>query len=137
MPKHGKRKAKATAKPLAVPLDNKPRYSTLEVHQLPTPIPTPATKARNRVSFVNINEPLVRAKVSLTPARALVDPEALRMEEEYEEEERQRVLEEEQAAQEEDESARGEVSDKEDQLGSGPWISKGNPTGYSILMMKR
>jgi len=61
MPKHWKRKAKPAGKPLAVlSLDNKPRYTTPEVHQLPTLEPTPAIKARNRMSTVDVNDPLAR-----------------------------------------------------------------------------
>jgi len=68
MPKHG-RKGKRMAKPLVVPsLDNKPRYSTPDLQQLPTPEPTPAVKARSRESSSIYNEdggPLARAKVTV------------------------------------------------------------------------
>jgi len=52
MPKHGKGKRKAAAKPLAVhSLDNRPRYRTPGVQgnapHLPTPEPTPAVRTGN------------------------------------------------------------------------------------------
>jgi len=131
MPKHRKCKGKATA-PMAVPsLDNRPRYRTPEVQvsvpQLPTPEPTPAVKTGNRQvsverklaaeTSVSIITPLVRvpdAIVREALARAdLWKPVASVHEEEEEEEE----------------SAHAEISD-EDHNFDGPWVAKGNPTGF-------
>jgi len=121
MPKHG-RKGKGMAKPLAVPsLDNKPRYSTPDVQQLPTPEPTPAAKARSRRSssiFVKDGGPLVRAKLTT------------RSKEEWERErqERKEQVQRVQATQEEM-SALEESDEKECEF-KGPWVTKGNPPGF-------
>jgi len=120
MPKHG-RKGK-TAKPLAVPsFDNKPRYSTPEVQQLPTPEPTPAVKARSRgldTLEEATNRPLVRDKI---PTRS-------KEEWEKEQEKWKQQVQREQATQEE--MSAPEESDKEECEFEGPWVAKGNPPGF-------
>jgi len=121
MPKHG-RKGKGMAKPLAVPsLDNKPRYSTPDVQQLPTLEPTPAVKARSRglPTFEEAtNRPLVRAKVTM---RSKEDWERERQE-------RKEQVQREQATQEETSAL--EESDEEECEFQGPWVAKGNPLGF-------
>jgi len=121
MPKHG-RKGKGMAKPLAVPsLDNKPRYSTPDVQQLPTPEPTPAVKAKSRGLLTleeEMNRPLVRAKVTM------------RSKEEWEREweEWKQQVQCEQATQEEMSAL--EESDVEECEFQGPWVAKGNPPSF-------
>ena len=95
----------------------------MSVSQLPTPEPTPAVKTGNRqlsverklAAEVSVSDRLVRvpdAIVREALARAdLRKPVASVYEEE------------------EEESARGGIRD-EDQIFSGPWVSKGNPTGF-------
>jgi len=121
MPKHGK-KGKGTAKPLPVPsLDNKPRYSTPEVQQLPTPEPTPAAKARSRWSASIYNEdggPLVRAKVTTRSKE----------EWEREREERKQQVQREQGTQEE--MSAPEESGEEECEFQGPLVAKGNPPEF-------
>jgi len=126
MPKHRKGKGKATAL-MAVPsLDNRPRFSTPEAQgpapQLPTPEPTLVIKTGNR-------QVSVERKVAEVPDRLVRVPDAIMREalawadlrkpvaSAYEEEEG------------EEESARGEISD-EDHNFEGPWVAKGNLTGF-------
>jgi len=114
---------------MAVPsLDNRPRYRTPEVQvsvpQLPTLEPTPAVKTENRqvsverklVAEVSVSDRLVRVPDAIMrEALAWVHlrkPVASVHEEE-----------------EEEESARGEISDEDHEF-CGPWVSKGNPTGF-------
>jgi len=113
------------AKPLAVPsLDNKPRYSTPDVQQLPIPEPTPTVKARSRgrPAFKEAtNRPLVHANVTT------------RSKEEWEREweEQKQQVQREQATQEE--MSAPEESDKEECEFQGPWVAKGNPPGFLDL----
>jgi len=110
------------AKPLAVPsLDNKPRHSTPDVQQLPTPEPTTAVKARSRGSSSIYNEdgsPLVRAKVTMRSKKDW----------ERERQERKEQVQCEQATQEEMSAL--EESDEEECEFQGPWVVKGNPPGF-------
>jgi len=128
MPKHRKGKGKATA-PMAVPsLDNRPRYHIPEVQvsvpQLLTAEPTPAVKTRNwqllaerkLAAEVSVSDRLVRVLDAIVrEALAWADlrkPVASVLEKE-----------------EEEESTCGGIRD-EDQIFSGPWWSKRNPTGF-------
>jgi len=126
MPKRGKDQRKAAAEPLAVPsLDNRPRYRTPKVQgnapHLPTLEPTPAVRTGNRglseEAVVSVSDPVKRvitdilSLVDRIQAREFTSLHRYSGEEEYEA------------------SARGEISE-EDHIESGPWVSKGNPTGY-------
>jgi len=127
MPKHRRGKGKATAQ-MAVPsLDNRPRYRTPEVQvsvpQLPTPEPTPAAKTGNRQ--VSVERKVAEAEVSDRLVRV---PDAI-MREALARADLRKPVASVHEEEEEEESARGEISD-EDHNFDGPWVAKGNPTGF-------
>ena len=106
MPKHRKGKGKASARPLAVPsMDNRPRYATPEVCHLPSPTPTPA---KHKPSGPQGG---TRVKASPQEIEELTDrfEGGLEFNDESE-----------------------EASSDADSvvLRSGPWVEKGNPTGF-------
>jgi len=110
-------------------LDNKPRYGTLEVYQLPPPEPTPVAKARNRrvtddVLFVT--EPLVRANLKLdNPIVLKLVKKTL---DHHDRREEWLAKSKGRTEQQDEQRARGE-GDKEGCFVSGPLGSKRNPLG--------
>jgi len=128
MPKHRKGKGKATG-PMAVPsLDNRPRFSTPEVQvpvpQLPTREPTPVVKTRDRQ--VAVERKAAKAPV---PDRLVRVPEAILRKALVRADLRKPVASVHEEEEEEEVSACGEISD-EDHDFDGPWVAKGNPTGF-------
>jgi len=128
MPKHRKGKGKATA-PMAVPsLDNRPRFYTPEVQvpvpQLPTLEPTPVVKTGNRQ--VSVERKVVEVPV---PDRLVRVPDAIMREALAQADLRKPVASVYEEEEGEEESARGEISD-DDHNFEGPWVAKGNPTGF-------
>ena len=106
MPKHRKGKGKASARPLAVPsMDNRPRYATPEVCHLPSPTPTPAKHKPSR------SQGGTRVKASPQEIEELTE----RFEGGLEFR---------------DESEEASSDGDSVVLRSGPWVGKGNPTGF-------